>query len=139
MALHHYLTYQYVPSPDTIFEGIKKLPPAHYLLYDRNGNIKIERYWKLNFNSRQKTHADLQELSDLIRTGLEESVKLRLISDVPLGAFLSGGIDSSLVVGIMAKLSRKPVKTFSIGFEEKEFDELSYARISLRPFWYRTS
>ena len=128
-AIHHYLTYQYVPSPDTIFEGIKKLPPAHYLLYDRNGNIRIERYWKLNFNSRQKNHADVQEFIDLIRTGLEESVKLRLISDVPLGAFLSGGIDSSLVVGIMAKLSRKPVKTFSIGFEEKGFDELYYARM----------
>jgi len=128
-GLHHYLTYQYVPSPDTIFEGIKKLPPAHYLLYDRNGNIRIERYWKLKFNSRQKTHADVQEFSDLIRTELEESVKLRLISDVPLGAFLSGGIDSSLVVGIMAKLNRKPVKTFSIGFEEKGFDELSYARM----------
>jgi asparagine synthase (glutamine-hydrolysing) len=128
-GLHHYLTYQYVPSPDTIFEGIKKLPPAHYLLYDRNGNIRIERYWKLNFNSRQKTHADVQEFSDLIRTELEESVKLRLISDVPLGAFLSGGIDSSLVVGVMAELSGRPVKTFSIGFEEKEFDELSYARM----------
>ncbi len=128
-AIHHYLTYQYVPSPDTIFEGIKKLPPAHYLLYGRDGNIKIERYWRLHFPSIQKTHSDLQELSDRIRTELEESVRLRLISDVPLGAFLSGGIDSSIVVGIMAKLSSKPVQTFSIGFEEKEFDELSYARI----------
>jgi asparagine synthase (glutamine-hydrolysing) len=128
-ALHHYLTYQYVPSPDTIFEGIKKLPPAHYLLYDRNGNIKIERYWKLKFNSSHQTYADLQELEDRIRTELEESVKLRLISDVPLGAFLSGGVDSSLIVGIMAKFSEKPVKTFSIGFEEKDFDELSYARL----------
>ncbi len=128
-ALHHYLTYQYVPSPDTIFEGIKKLPPAHYLLYERDGNIKIVRYWRLHFPSIQKTHSDLQELSDRIRAELEESVKLRLISDVPLGAFLSGGIDSSIVVGIMAKLSSKPVQTFSIGFEEKEFDELSYARI----------
>lgn len=128
-GLHHYLTYQYVPSPDTIFEGIKKLPPAHYLLYDRNGNIRIERYWKLNFNSRQKNHADVQEFSDLIRTELEESVKLRLISDVPLGAFLSGGIDSSLIVGMMGKLSGKPVKTFSIGFEEKDFDELIYAKL----------
>ena len=128
-AIHHYLTYQYVPSPDTIFEGIKKLPPAHYLLYDRTGNIKIERYWKLNFNSGQKPYTDLQELSNLIRAELEESVKLRLISDVPLGAFLSGGVDSSLIVGIMARLSEKPVKTFSIGFEEKDFDELSYAQL----------
>jgi asparagine synthase (glutamine-hydrolysing) len=128
-AIQHYLTYQYVPSPDTIFEGIKKLRPAHYLLYDRNGNIRIEPYWKLKFNSNHQTYTDAQELGDRIRTELEESVKLRLISDVPLGAFLSGGVDSSLIVGIMAKFSEKPVKTFSIGFEEKEFDELSYARL----------
>ena len=133
-AIHHYLTYQYVPSPDTIFEGIKKLPPAHYLLYDRDGNLKIERYWKLHFNSTHQTYPDLQELNDRIRTELEESVRLRLISDVPLGAFLSGGVDSSLIVGIMARLSEKPVKTFSIGFEEKEFDELSYARIVANHF-----
>ena len=128
-ALHHYLTYQYVPSPDTIFEGIKKIPPAHYLLYDRYGTPKIERYWKLNFNAGSGTYTDIKELEDRVRGELEESVKLRLISDVPLGAFLSGGVDSSLIVGIMAKLSGKPVKTFSIGFEEKEFDELSYARM----------
>ncbi len=128
-AIHHYLTYQYVPSPDTIFERIKKLPPAHYLLYDRRGTLKVERYWKLHFNSSHQIDTDAEELKDRIRTELEESVKLRLISDVPLGAFLSGGIDSSLVVGIMAKLSGRPVKTFSIGFEEKEFDELSYARV----------
>ena len=129
VAIHHYLTYQYVPSPDTIFEGIKKLPPAHYLLYDRAGNITIERYWRLNFSSSTQTDIDPQELSERIRTGLEESVKLRLISDVPLGAFLSGGMDSSLIVGIMAKLGTNSAKTFSIGFEEKEFDELSYARL----------
>ncbi len=128
-ALHHYLTYQYVPSPDTIFERIKKLPPAHYLLYDSSGKIKIERYWKLDFASNKEPERDLSEWCHLIRSKLEESVKLRLISDVPLGAFLSGGVDSSLIVGIMAKLSGKPVKTFSIGFEEKEFDELSYARL----------
>lgn len=128
-ALHHYLTYQYVPSPDTIFEGMKKLPPAHYLLYDYSGNMSIEQYWKLNFTPIQNTYDDLSELCDRIRTKLEESVKLRLISDVPVGAFLSGGVDSSLIVGMMAKLSGKPVKTFSIGFEEKDFDELSYAKL----------
>ena len=129
IAIHHYLTYQYVPSPDTIFEGIKKLPPAHYLLYDYAGNLKIERYWKLNFKSSLQTHTDPQELEDRIRAELEESVRLRLISDVPLGAFLSGGVDSSLIVGIMAKLGGQPVKTFSIGFEEQDFDELAYARM----------
>ncbi len=133
-AVHHYLTYQYVPSPDTIFEGIKKLPPAHYLLFDNKGNLKLERYWRLNFNSSQKINLDLQEWMALVRTKLEESVKLRLISDVPLGAFLSGGIDSSIIVGLMAELSERPVKTFSIGFEEREFDELSYARIVSKHF-----
>lgn len=128
-AIHHYLTYQYVPTPDTVFEGIKKLPPAHYLLYDRDGSLRIERYWRLHFNSNHDTNLSVQELRDGIQAELEESVKLRLISDVPLGAFLSGGVDSSLIVGIMAKLSGPPVKTFSIGFEEKDFDELSYARL----------
>jgi asparagine synthase (glutamine-hydrolysing) len=133
-AIHHYLTYQYVPSPDTIFEGIKKLPPAHYLLYDRDGTLKIERYWRLHFISSHHTEFDMRGLSDRIQTELEETVKLRLISDVPLGAFLSGGVDSSLIVGLMAKLSGHPVKTFSIGFEEKDFDELYYARIVANHF-----
>ncbi len=133
-ALHHYLTYQYVPSPETIFDGIKKLPPAHYLLYDRRGDLRIERYWRLNFNSSHQANTNVEELKDQVRTELEESVKLRLISDVPLGAFLSGGVDSSLVVGIMAKLCGQPVRTFSIGFEEKEFDELSYARVVSKYF-----
>ena len=129
LAIHHYLTYQYIPSPETIFEGIKKLPPAHYLLYDSHGNLKIERYWRLNYNSQEKRKADVETLCEIIREKLEESVKLRLISDVPLGAFLSGGIDSSLVVGLMAQNGGPPVKTFSIGFEEREFNELEYARI----------
>ena len=133
-ALHHYLTYQYVPSPDSIFEGIWKLPPAHYLLYEGSGNLKIERYWKLDFPQSPNFNKNEIELYDLIRTGLEESVKLRLISDVPLGAFLSGGVDSSIVVGLMSKLSDKPVKTFSIGFEEKEFNELDYSRIVANHF-----
>jgi asparagine synthase (glutamine-hydrolysing) len=133
-ALHYYLSYQYVPSPYSIFEGIKKLPPAHYLLFDGSGNLKIERYWKLNFSPNLNASKNQLELCDGIRAGLEESVKLRLISDVPLGAFLSGGVDSSIIVGIMAQLSSKPVKTFSIGFEEKEFDEISYARIVSKHF-----
>jgi len=134
VGLHHYLTYQYVPSPLTIFEGIKKLPPAHYLLYDLSEKVRIERYWKLDFVPSQDIKTNLNELCDRIRTGLEESVKLRLISDVPLGAFLSGGMDSSLIVGIMAKFSRQPVKTFSIGFEEKEFDELEFGRLVSKHF-----
>jgi asparagine synthase (glutamine-hydrolysing) len=133
-SLDYYLTYQYVPSPDSIFEGIKKLTPAHYLLYDLSREVKIEKYWKLDFAPIQQSRIDLHELCERVRTELEESVKLRLISDVPLGAFLSGGMDSSLIVGIMAKLSHQPVKTFSIGFQEKEFDELKFARIVSKHF-----
>jgi asparagine synthase (glutamine-hydrolysing) len=128
-ALHDYLTYQYVPSPDTIFEGIEKLPPAHYLLYDASGKVSVDRYWNLRFNSVQTRQENVADLCDHLRNELEESVKLRLISDVPLGAFLSGGVDSSLVVGTMARLTGKAVKTFSIGFDEKEYDELAYARL----------
>jgi asparagine synthase (glutamine-hydrolysing) len=133
-ALHSYLALQYVPCPEGIFEGIQKLPPAHFLLYEPSGGVKVEKYWNLDFSPVEKKKEDLRELCWQIRTGLEESVRLRMISDVPLGAFLSGGIDSSIIVGLMAKQSTAPVKTFSIGFDEPEFDELSYARIISRRF-----
>jgi len=126
-ALHYYLTYQFVPSPFTMFEGIKKLPPANILLCDRKGNIKLERYWELNYKNKLKLGE--KEYSRKILDLLKESTKMRLISDVPLGAFLSGGLDSSTVVGVMSRLVDKPVKTFSVGFEEKSFTELKYARL----------
>jgi asparagine synthase (glutamine-hydrolysing) len=125
-ALHYYLTYQFVPSPLTMFEGIKKLPPASIMTCDREGNIEIERYWQLNYKNKLKL--DEREYSRQILDLLEESTKLRLISDVPLGAFLSGGLDSSAVVGMMSQLMDKPVKTFSVGFDEQSFSELHYAR-----------
>jgi asparagine synthase (glutamine-hydrolysing) len=133
-ALHDYLTLQYVPSPDSIFEGIYKLPPAHYLIMDRSGDIKVDRYWKLRMSAVGEKRLDLNQTCGAIREKVEESVRLRLISDVPVGAFLSGGIDSSLIVGVMANVSGKPVQTFSIGFEEKEFDELVYARMVAKHF-----
>jgi len=128
-ALDAYLALQYVPCPQTIYEGIFKLPAAHYLIAEP-GRVAIKRYWDLQFtgtgdDSREEEYLDrLEEL-------LLESVKLRMISDVPLGAFLSGGIDSSLVVSAMAKLSgssRSRVVTTSVGFAEQAFNELSYAR-----------
>ncbi len=125
-AIDNYLTYQYVPSPETAFEGISKLPPAHYLICDADGDMKVERYW--NVPAYQKSSATPQELeSELLRL-LRESVRLRLISDVPLGAFLSGGVDSATVVALMAEASGEPIKTFSIGLEDEQFNELPYAR-----------
>jgi asparagine synthase (glutamine-hydrolysing) len=126
-AIHHYLTLQYVPAPLTGFVGIKKLEPAHYLILDlKTKTLKKERYWKLDYS--KKLSLSETEWKKRILEKLEESVRLRMISDVPLGAFLSGGIDSSAVVALMAKQSDKPIKTFSIGFQEEKYNELPYAR-----------
>jgi asparagine synthase (glutamine-hydrolysing) len=125
-AISHYLTYQYVPSPFSAFQGIRKLPPAHYLLV-KNGNVSIYRYWKLRYGLKRQLTED--EACEELLAGLREAVKIRLISDVPLGAFLSGGIDSGTIVALMAEMSASPVKTFSIGFEEKGYDETPYARL----------
>lgn len=130
-ALHHYLTYQYVPSPWTMFRGIRKLPPAHYLLWE-GGRVTVRPYWTLRYDAKR----DLSEAAaaDRFRELLEEATRLRLVSDVPLGAFLSGGIDSSAVVAAMCRLTGRAVKTFSIGFAERAYDELAYARIVARRF-----
>ena len=129
-ALHHYLTYQYVPHPLTMFQGIAKLPPGHYLTW-KDGRAEVREYWRPPCRPEPLKEA---ECVARVRELLTESVRLRLISDVPLGAFLSGGMDSSIVVGLMAKLSNAPVKTFSIGFAEKRYDELDYARAVARHF-----
>jgi asparagine synthase (glutamine-hydrolysing) len=128
IAIHHYLTLQYVPAPLTGFKDIKKLKPAHFLFINlKTKKVEKERYWKLDYS--QKLNLPEEEWKKRIIEKLEESVKLRMISDVPLGAFLSGGIDSSAIVGLMSKLSSKPVKTFSIGFKEEKYNELKYAKI----------
>lgn len=129
-AIHHYLTYGYVPSPYSAFKGIKKLPPAHYLLL-KDGSIQVERYWRLSY---KKQGSGEEEFCQELRERLKEAVKVRLVSDVPLGAFLSGGIDSSAIVAFMSMLSSEPVKTFSIGFEEEEYNELPYARLVAKRF-----
>lgn len=123
-ALHHYLTFGYVPTPLTILKGVKKLQPGHYLIY-KNNEITVEKYWDLSFNEIKSSETYFSSrLSEI----LKDSVKSRLISDVPLGALLSGGIDSSIIVGLMSQLTDN-VKTFSVGFDEKDFDELKYAKI----------
>ena len=132
VALHHYLTYQYVPGPQTIFKGVHKLPPAHTLLL-RNGDIKIERYWQLSYKNKLQL-PKLEDYCDQLRHVFTEAVKIRLRSDVPLGAFLSGGVDSSATVAVMAQLLDRPVKTFSIGFDDKDYDELTYAAMVARQY-----
>lgn len=128
IAIHHYLTLQYCPAPLTGFKNIKKLEPAHYLLIDiPTGQVIKKRYWRLNYS--HKLSLSQEEWEQRILAKLEESVKLRLIADVPLGAFLSGGIDSSVVVALMSKNSPQPVKTFSTGFEEEKYNELPYAKL----------
>lgn len=128
-ALDAYFTLGYVPDPLTIFRDIHKLPPGHYLTF-ADGRLQTRQYWDFNFDA-----ADSREPEDYIdelRALLDESVRLRLISDVPLGAFLSGGIDSSTVVALMARNMNQPVKTFSIGFHEDSYNELKYARLTAK-------
>ena len=126
-ALTAFLSLQYVPSPLSAFEGVASLPPAHYLIATREG-VEVHRYWRLQYEPKSSLTED--EAADRFLEVLREAVRLRLISDVPLGAFLSGGLDSSVVVALMAELGGHAgsVKTFSIGFEEQEFNELPYAR-----------
>jgi asparagine synthase (glutamine-hydrolysing) len=123
-AIDEYLTYQYIPHPKTIFRGFKKLPPGHYAVY-QDDRLEIRPYWRPDFAyERQVTKRDaIAELREL----LDSAVKMRMRSDVPLGAFLSGGVDSSIVVALMQQHSTQPVKTFTIGFPVKEFDESKYA------------
>lgn len=131
-ALDEYLTYGYVPAPRTAFRGVFKLPPAHCLTLELDGegtlaSRSLERYWSLDYGA--KLDLDEGEAGERLLEVLEEAVRLRMIADVPLGALLSGGVDSSLVVALMSRLSDRPVKTFSIGFDEKGFDELPFARM----------
>ena len=128
-AIDAYLSWGYVPAPQTAFSGIRKLRPGPVLRVDASGDsleLKEEPYFSLSYSP--KIDLTEEEAVEEIRERLTEAVRLRLISDVPLGAFLSGGIDSSIVVGLMAQLSDAPVKTFSIGFAEAEFNELDHAR-----------
>ena len=125
-AIDLFLSLQYIPSPHTIYKKVHKLPPAHSLIFE-NGSATIERYWDLPVG-RPPISTDPVEAEELIRIKLREAVKMRMISEVPLGAFLSGGIDSSVIVALMSEASERPVKTFSIGFEEEEFSELPFAK-----------
>ncbi len=124
-AIHDFLTHQYVPPPQTIYREISKLPQAHYLVWE-NGRARVERYWQLQYEP--KASITREEAMERTETLVNEAVRLRLESDVPLGCFLSGGVDSSLVVAMMRRHVTGPLRTFSIGFEEAGYNELPYAR-----------
>ena len=119
-----FLTYQYVPTPDSILQGYKQLPPGHIAVWTPQ-QFTMKQYWTAGFTSERDANRDW---SGELRETLTEAVRLRMRSDVPLGAFLSGGVDSTLIVGLMSQLSDQPIKTFSIGFPEARFDERSFAR-----------
>jgi len=121
-SLNKYLIYEYVPTPQTIIKGVNKLEPGHFLVY-QNNQLKKFPYWNIQFNQLGNKKDYLTKFEEL----LEDSVKRRLISDVPLGIFLSGGIDSSTIAYYAQKNSNQKIKTFSIGFEDKSFDESDYA------------
>jgi asparagine synthase (glutamine-hydrolysing) len=130
-ALSDYLTFHYVPAPGSAFAGVHRVPPAHYLLVE-NGEVRLERYWRLAYQpKRPRSEADAT--AELL-SRLRDAVRRRLVADVPVGAFLSGGIDSSTVVALMAEAGAAPVRTFSIGFEERSHDELPFARLVARRY-----
>ncbi len=131
-AVNLYLAYQYVPHPWTIYRGIRKLPPAHTLVWKPGGEPEIRRYWKIDFERKRRVESEAA-LAGEFREQLRASVRRRLVADVPVGAFLSGGIDSSAVVAFMSEEASK-VRTFSIGFEEEGFSELPHARIVAKHF-----
>ncbi|MDQ3746224.1 MAG: asparagine synthase (glutamine-hydrolyzing), partial [Acidobacteriota bacterium] len=131
-ALDAYLTFGYVPDPLSVFRGVEKLPPGHTLTLE-GGRVTVRQYWDFVYEPSADARPAEDYLEEL-RALLEESVRMRLIADVPLGAFLSGGVDSSAVVGLMARASNRPVKTFSIGFNEDSYNELRYARVAAREF-----
>lgn len=129
-AVFLYLSFDYVPAPRSIYEGIRKLPAGHRLTWE-SGKLKIDRYWDISFQKAAKAPSE-NEASERLLELLSESVERRLVSDVPLGVLLSGGIDSSTVAALASKHSPGKVKTFSIGFEEASFDESSHARLVAR-------
>ena len=132
-ALDLYLTLQYVPSPLTMFSGIKKLPPGHSLTWTRS-EIKVKQYWDVTFLER-KQKVDEETAKEELKSKIEEAVRVRMRADVPVGVLLSGGIDSGAITGFAAKLSHQPVKTFTVGFEASgDYNELKEARLISKRF-----
>ncbi len=124
ISLDQYLTYGYINHPLTIFEGVYKLPPAHYAVWHA-GRLELGRYWAPDWNAESRR--PLADAAHELRAVLEDAVREQMVADVPLGAFLSGGVDSTIIVGLMQRASNRPVKTFSIGFDDPAFDERAFA------------
>ncbi|MFN8600901.1 MAG: asparagine synthase (glutamine-hydrolyzing) [Candidatus Binatia bacterium] len=132
-ALHDYLSLTYVPAPATIFKAARKLMPGSMLIVER-GNVRIERWWNLSFEPDEKRFHSEPEIVEAVRERVEDAVRSHLVSDVPLGVFLSGGVDSQTLVACMRKFHTGALKTFSIGFAEKSFSELDRAREAAKHF-----
>ena len=133
-ALDHYLTFMYVPAPQTIVRGVKKLPPGHTLTIRRGQAQAPHCYWELPAADDVRQDSSLPAAAEELYALLQEAVRGRLMSEVPLGAYLSGGLDSSLVVGLMSRASSSPVNTFAVGFEEHGFDERPHAQLVAQAF-----
>ena len=129
LGIHLYLNYGYVPAPHTAFSGINKLPPGFTLSVERSGRSRLERYWRYSLGPKFQVpdKAAEQRLEEELLERIDEATRLRMVADVPLGAFLSGGVDSSAIVASMVAAAQGPVRTYSIGFEEAEYDERIYA------------
>ncbi|MFC1976633.1 asparagine synthase (glutamine-hydrolyzing), partial [Chloroflexota bacterium] len=125
-GLHHYLSLNYTPAPYTLFAGIHQLLPGHHLLCDTSGNIKTAEYWDMYFS--EDAYRDAPYYFDAFEQMANDAVRSRLVSDVPFGAFLSGGVDSSGIVYWMSQIMPQPVKTFSMGFQQESYNELGHAR-----------
>ena len=125
-ALRQYLSFDYVPAPLSIYEGINKLPAAHKLTVE-NGHVNVERYWRLSYKTAEPVPSET-EAAEQLRELMADAVRMRLVSDVPLGVLLSGGVDSSTIAALAVRSSSEAVKTFSISFAEASFDESAYAR-----------
>ena len=128
-AIHDFLSLQYIPAPQTIYKNVHKLPPGHILeISEKDPNVRISQYWQCQYD--KKCDLNFNDATIQLRQLMEHSVQERLMSEVPLGAFLSGGIDSTIIVALMKKFSLMPVKTFTIGFNEEKYDERSFAQIA---------
>ncbi|MGD2159408.1 MAG: asparagine synthase (glutamine-hydrolyzing), partial [Anaerolineales bacterium] len=129
-SLDMFLSLEYIPSPKTIFKNIYKLPAGHRLVF-QDGSCYLDQYWEISFHSELPN--DEIQCAEMLDELIRDAVRHQMISDVPLGAFLSGGIDSSSIVAVMSEISPEPIKTFSIGFEDSTYNELPYARqVALR-------